>query len=347
MERGNGRSRHPAMVAVVLTALCFSVAGFSMAACDSTSTSGRNPPARPSLTTAPAPAPDDADVSWADRAAPSPPPPSPPPPPPADGPPCRAAQLKATVGRAGAATGHTSFPVRLRNISPDTCVLAGYPADVVGVMASGAEVQLSPEHGSFEGDPGPTANAEPGQVSAVYLNSSDMCSDLLDGRTAHRYFARFRIALPKGGGSVTVTGNHFDTVCGLAVSRFGVPADEYFGPAASPLNVRITAPPYVRAGSTLSYTITLHNPTDATVALDPTASYDEYLTPVHGERGIVEDRYYLNTEAVQAIPAHGSVVFDMRFAVPADMSPRSTVKFGWQMQGGAGPDAATTIDVTS
>jgi len=60
-------------------------------------------------------------------------------------------------------------------------------------------------------------------------------------------------------------------------------------------------------------------------------SYTQYLAIVAGNAptAAVQQRFYLNCAAARHIPAHGSVTFAMRIAVPAGSG---WAKYDWQLQ---------------
>jgi hypothetical protein len=171
------------------------------------------------------------------------------------------------------------------------------------------------------------------------------CAAITNGQ--HRIFPALRFGLPGSAagsttGTVTGSGDGFDTVCGVAVSEFGVTADIPAGPPPSPLTATIASPAAVKAGATLSYQLTLANPQATPYSLDPCPSYVEFLG---GTGGSVSEYYYLNCAAAPTIPAHGSVTFAMELAVPASMQPMTLAKLDWQVQGGAGPAQAAMVTV--
>ena len=53
---------------------------------------------------------------------------------------------------------------------------------------------------------------------------------------------------------------------------------------------------------------------------------------------------YLNCDSVQTIPAHGSVNYEMRLALPDDQ-PTGFAKFGWHLQGDVGPGTGAPLVV--
>jgi hypothetical protein len=224
----------------------FAIAGLA-AGCVASSASpgsvgGRTPqltPAGSSQPATPSSSPELEIVPWVDRSAPAFVDPSPRPYP-ADARPCCPADLSIRVGDIGAGLGNINLPVEFVNSSGSTCLLDGYPT-IGGLSSDGTLMALSASHGSYFGDPGPAANIGPREVAALNISGADACSAALSGE--HRSYPRLRIGLP-GGGSVDVRAGVFDTVCGVWVSRFGVPADEepVPVPSVSPLTAQISAP---------------------------------------------------------------------------------------------------------
>src|SRR5215472_1527436 len=112
--------------------------------------------------------------------------------------------------------------VSFRNHSATACWLDGYPT-IAGVAANGTVTPLHARHGSFFGSPGPSANITPGQTAAINISGGDNCALALDSE--HRVYPELLIGLP-GRRTVDVRGTGFDTICGVSVSPFGVPADQ-------------------------------------------------------------------------------------------------------------------------
>jgi hypothetical protein len=140
----------------------------------------------------------------------------------------------------------------------------------------------------------------------------------------------------------------FDAICGVGVSSFGVPADQPQGPAPSPLTARITGKPAARAGTDLVYLVTLTNPAARPFSLRPCPSYAEFLGGLTGpgaRRNHLVRYYYLNCATVQAVPAHGSVTYQMKLPLPSGLPAGVYVKLDWQIQGGTGPVAVTSVTV--
>jgi hypothetical protein len=259
--------------------------------------------------------------------------------------PCTPADLTVAPGRNGPAAGTVHFQVLFTNRSSAKCWLNGYPASVAGVASDGTVTPLPVVRGGPALDGAPSADIAPAQSAEIDLAAGDGCAAITSGQ--HRIFPTLRFGLPGSApgtttGTVTGSGDGFDTVCGVWISEFGVPADIPAGPPPSPLTATIASPAAVKAGATLSYQLTLANPTAAPYSLDPCPSYAEYLG---GSGGNVARYYDLNCAAVPSIPAHGSVTFQMELPVPASMGSMTLGKLDWQVQGGAGPAQASIVTV--
>jgi len=258
--------------------------------------------------------------------------------------PCRPADLSVSHGTVGYATGNTDVQVYLADHSATACWLDGYPA-IAGVAADGTVTPLHARHGSFFGNPGPSANITPGQTAAINISGGDNCVLALDG--GHRVYPELLIGLP-GGGTVGVHGTGFDAICGVSASSFGVPADQPHGPTPSPLTARITAGPTARAGTDFIYLLTLTNPAARPFPLHPCPSYAEFLGGLTGPgatKSYLAKYYYLNCSTVHAIPAHSSVTYQIKLPLPAGLPAGFYSKLDWQIQGGAGPAVATSLTV--
>jgi hypothetical protein len=284
-------------------------------------------------------------VQWVDRPAPSAAEPSASPQPSPDARPCRPSDLRSEVGQIGLAMGNTKLPVTFVNDSPTPCALVGFPS-LVGITAAGAEERIPVTHGSYFPDPGPPADLVPGGVGTaeVDISGSDACQAAQAGR--HKVYKILRIGLPAGG-SVDVGGGGFDTICGVAVSLFG-------GPTAAttpsvlpdlPLQAEISAPASVAPGSTLAYVVTITNTANSEYALDPCPIFEQFVASGSLSIWVATIRdAYLNCDTVRVIPAHGSVSYEIRLAIPANQ-PAGEAKFGWDLRGDRGPYANAALRV--
>lgn len=264
----------------------------------------------------------------------------------ADARPCRPRDLGVTPGQAGVGLGHTNVQVLFENRSASACLLAGYPT-VAGIGAGGVVTPLAASHGSYFGNPGPTANIAPGQTAAVNVSGADACQAAQGGQ--HVLYRELRIGLPRGG--VIDARVRFDAVCGASVSRFGVPAGLPKVPRPSPLTARITAAATARPGEDFWYKVTLTNPTASAFVLRPCPAYEEYVFPIPPRRQtlrpgqFVVRNCHLNCADAGEIGAHSSVTFQMRLQLPAGLPVGWPAKFVWLMHGG-GPGASAPLRIT-
>ncbi len=245
---------------------------------------------------------------------------------------CTAADLTGRVGGFGLGAGHYTRYLVLTNVSNHACTMSGGPTTIAGIRADGSQATLARAGGEIPDVNliGP-ANLQPGQGAQIALTTAYGCSSLPSCRSAG-YTAvaagiggsgRVRVAFPSG--------QPFTVVNRLKVSTFGVPAP----PRAltSPLDVlsaTIAMPHRLPAGAMASYTVTLHNRSGHPVTLGPCPSYGEFVWPLGTRFGSGVHRYYLNCQAMHAIPAHGSVTFGMLIQVPAKPGQ---AKYGWTLQG--------------
>lgn len=315
--------------------------GIAAPASPSTSPSA-SPSASPSTTST-------SVVPWLDEPASPPPPVSPPPtptPPAPAYPACTAAQLTAKPGQGQGAAGNDITVIALYNVSASNCSLFGYPTSLVGVRADGSKVALHPGHrGMFSEFYTWPADLKPGGIGNVGIMFTMACDAAQrPGANKLTSFTSAILGMP-GGGTVTARAA-FTTTCGVSVTTFGGPPppppmveSPYPGLAA-----HADLPPTAVAGSTLDYTVTLTNTTDHDVALDPCPVYEQGIYGA-GEPVSTPRFYRLNCETVHAVPAHESVRYAMRIAVP-NAPTRTVAKFVWQIEPpGAGPGAGGVVTI--
>ena len=248
--------------------------------------------------------------------------------------PCTPADLSVWPGSNGATAGTARLQVLFTNRSSTTCWLNGYPTSVAGIAGSGAvhtaarmaRWPANRRRPDSEHRLRPVGRNGPIRRRRLHRGPQWPAPDL----PAPAIRPPRRRARNHHGDRDRQRGR-LRTECGLGVSEFGVPADLPVSPAPSPLTATITAPSAARAGTTFSYRVTLNNPASKPFALSHCPSYVEYLG---GAGGNVTRYFYLNCAAAPSIPAHGSVTFQMKLAVPASMKSMSSAKLDWQIQGG-------------
>lgn len=218
------------------------------------------------------------------------------------------------------------------NTSSAPCLLAGVPTVIAtgpglsayrlpsippGQDSGGITAQMTEQMGS-------------GQLTQLWISDPVSCAanPTGGGAQAGGPYTTLRIFLP-GGGSAVVTGLALHSACGVFVSRF------YRVPVTVPLplspleklTVAMTLPATVRAGDLLSYVVTLTNPTAQPISLSPCPGY---LESGRGGGVVIKEEYALNCAPVPAIPAGGSVRFQMKLQVPAS-APAGTLALSWML----------------
>ncbi len=265
-------------------------------------------------------------VAWVDR--PAPPYTAPPPaavPYTTAAPACRADQIHASGAAIGFATGNVDERFTFTNISRSSCLLAGFPA-VTAQAPNGHRLHprgVPAPGGTFFGQLAPAA-IPPGRHVYLDLTTEDVSCTL--GRPVVYRDLTFR--LPNGRRLITQT--RLTRFCGhWRMSRFGLPqrttADLPPRPGSvDSLRVIISLPPTARPGATLRYLVTLANPSDTAVRLDPCPTYTEAVASIHR---YLHRAFFLNCDAVPVIAPGLRVRYAMRLRLPTMASgprPNST-----------------------
>lgn len=259
--------------------------------------------------------------------------------------PCTAAELTGTLGESGLGAGSYTQYVALTDSGSRPCSLWGRPSRVLGRRTDGRWVTL-PAAAAPSDLTGP-ANLLPRRAAQVALvTAAAICPSGAASCARTRYTA---VALGIGRtGLVRVSltrGQPFSVASGamIGVSQFGVPPSPQ-PRTSSPLDVltvSATLPHRLAARTTVTYTVTLHNPAGRPVPLRPCPSYAEWIQPTGPREQPPASnihRYYLDCRPAPVVPAHGSVIFAMRIAVPAISGRARQGKWGWVLQG-------TTVEI--
>ena len=247
--------------------------------------------------------------------------------------PCTASKLSVTAEFVGAAAGNLSHPFVLTNTGTETCVLQGYPTRVEG-WQDGRWQQLNFTKGTFfiQEDPTPSpAELAPGGHAELIIGTSDHCNGGDVG--VSKLYSRFLITLQD-----QTSLDLFESInafCGLDVSSFHLlPIPESSSPMPTPgplnaLHFQMHAPTTATAGTTLSYTVTVSNPTGADIAFDPCPTWQTLIdNPVPD--GMIQISGPLDCAATPSVPAHGSVTLQMHVDVPRAAGHG---KFVWWLTG--------------
>lgn len=283
---------------------------------------------------------------------------------PAGTPPCGAGQLEATGTSGGAATSHVNLPVILRNRGASACFLEGY-ADVSVVDASGsvlAQAVGAAGRGTFFQD-GPavpvlmgpnTSPLTPGERPQWWGDPGQAWMNVEWYDCRHRQSVRTFVDLPAGGGRISAPFAFkapYSPICDtpghgadsgllrgpISPSGFAWPPT----PNLLAVAISISAPTSIHRGSSFRYTVALRNVSPAPYGLDPCPDYVEVL----GAKEAASS-YQLNCSPVGVVPPGGRVVFEMRLAAPASLTPGMT-RLAWMLLDGrlASPMATTTVNV--
>ncbi|WP_327040147.1 hypothetical protein OG400_19835 [Micromonospora ureilytica] len=268
--------------------------------------------------------------------------------------PCRAEQLTGRLttwtrpGTGGetprgfdAAIGKLIGEVDVRNSSKVECTLQGEVP--TKMLAGGREIPMLYTHGiNEEGRTRVVAVPAGGHASLRLDWSGPFCQTVKGslelaielphdgGRLRAPVTADERPGCPRGEGvNPRVRGT-------LSASAFTEPVT-VSKPPSSPLEkltVAVQGPTTAVAGSRLTFRVTLGNPTDGALALDPCPGYlMERFTLGDATNDAVNSAqlYRLNCRALTQVPAGGSAVFEMVAEVPASMRVGRELTVTWKL----------------
>ncbi|MFE0531187.1 hypothetical protein ACFW0V_26660 [Micromonospora parva] len=266
--------------------------------------------------------------------------------------PCRAEQLTGRLtswtrpGTGGekprgfdAAIGKLIGEVDVRNSSKEECTLQGEVPTTM--LMGGREVPMLYTHGINEEGRTRVVAVPPGGHASLRLDwSGPFCQPL--------GLLELAIELPHDGGTLRAPvtaderpgcpqgeGVNPRARATLSASGFTEPV-AVSEPPSSPLDqltVAVLGPPTAAAGSRVSFRVTLGNPTDGPLALDPCPAYlMERFSLGDATNDAVNSAqlYRLNCRALTQIPAGGSAVFEMVAEVPASMRAGRELTVTWK-----------------
>lgn len=273
-------------------------------------------------------------------------------------PPCRAAQLEAAqVGQNGA-TGHLDTPITLRNRGTAACTLDGY-ADLRIVDSGGrvlAQAVGSTGRGTFfdSGSPQPVlmqpgTPALPATPDASGFGSTGQALVNVEWADCKGPIAQTAtLDLPASGGRLVVP---FVRKAPYSPACDGQPGfGPYLGrgpflaippqPVRYKLEAQIAAPAQARAGTTLTYYVTLSNRGPVAYTFNPCPVYFESFSGVKSDT-----MFALNCAPAGTLAVDASVTFEMRIDIPATLSGPAELTWNpFGLEGAAGP-ASASIDI--
>ena len=259
-----------------------------------------------------------------------------------DAPRCLANQLSIGKPEGNGATGMTFTTLPLRNISDAPCLLVGRPTRVAAQAAGKPDVVatngLNLDSGGVGGD------LQPGKSGYLTVETDRDC----DARYATpntfptNNYTSLAITLPSG--TTLDVPLQLDVECGLKTGGLGVDQP----PPTEPVDTRtdlqptIDAPDTVTAGQTLTYVVTLTNPTGSAISLAHCPGYVEWMGTDSG--GVAKESLGLNCSTVDEIAAGKSVRYEMKLDLPAD-APPGPLMLRWMLEAGDAPQASSTVTV--
>jgi len=247
---------------------------------------------------------------------------------------CRAADLQIRVGRDGAFHGWAAQELVLTNTAGDACALAG-PLAGAAVLDAGGERALAGSAGAAAH----RLDLAPGQTARMLVGTPGACAGAGNPVVA----SSLRLAFDTGE-TAAVSGVWLNVECGaprtVLFSADAIPAAAV---PASGLRATLTAPSSVGRGRTLSYVVTLANPTANTITLGSCPSYTEWLGS--GPSVGISRTLRLNCGAAPRLGPGQSVAFEMRLSVPQN-STLGPAKLSWHLEVPDGAGAGTTIGVS-
>lgn len=247
------------------------------------------------------------------------------------------AQTAKVVGANGAA-GTQIQTIALSVVGTRRCTLAGSPTLLV---RDGSGNLFTPPSDRNFPPPYPAgqepATVDPGEAALVTIDTSLSCN----GGIGDRVFTE--VYLKVGAGRVRVDQLRLDYTCdAVSVGRWYRPTGQQEAPAPltdAGITASIQAPASVAAGGRLEYVVTLANPNDSAVDLNPCPVYRQTF---YKSSALLT----LNcTQGPTSLAAHSSVSYAMRIQVP-DYAPAGPAPLSWEIEEARGATATVTTQVT-
>jgi hypothetical protein len=265
-------------------------------------------------------------------------------------PPCRADDLESiwpdagyTFSDAANESDATGLAVLVRNVGPHTCSLTGYP-QVQGIDIDGKPTGSPADHGVYLRAVNlghQPAVIDPGEPAKIILSTATAGCDgpVRDVRGAE--------VLLDNGFQFTIKNAWLRGTCQLKVSAWG--EVETLKRRFWALEAKLLAPPVVKAGAELVYTVELINVTAASVPLDQCPVFTQVLgIDERFEMDEIDSLYHLTHRlncSVNAIGPRGAIRYQMKMPIPEGFPPGKTFVY-WFVEEGQHPSAMTAVTVT-
>jgi len=251
--------------------------------------------------------------------------------------PCNGSDVSAKVESSQGA-GQTTLVIvyDLTNVSRTTCLLGGFPTSVVATEPGLPPVAAARTR--LKQDP-PEGNIAPGKfgILVVYAPLCGAVEPPPPATLPRRVYHRLVVSLP-GGGQTVVNGS-LDLSCGgISVDPLGV-RQPVFRAWYSPLKIDVSIPASVNAGTTMTYVVTLTNPTADPIRINPCPGYIETAT---GKDINIVETHTLNCNRLREIPANSSIRYEMRMHIPHN-TPTGAAVVSWTFAAPESPLGVTKL----
>lgn len=242
--------------------------------------------------------------------------------------PCASNDLEIVAGQQGARKGFATQEVLMTNRGTEACHVLGAPT--VQLIPKNTAPQTLATHPNASSNVHDRAELAPGDTAVMLIETPGSCDAAI--HQARRVNTQLKVA-PFGGGSRTLDGVHVDTLCGnasilyLQIVHAEPPSQHLLSQLVGTLDV----PKASRSGNLLHYTVTLTNPTDHVVSLEPCPTYTQSL---YANGASASTSFLLNCNANRnQIAPRASVRFSMQLDIPTNFSA-ANAKLSWTLEGG-------------
>lgn len=250
---------------------------------------------------------------------------------------CLASDLSATTDGGGGAAGSWRIPVTITNTGAG-CALDLTSTDFGFVGTDGTHRTFGAIQPALTAVPAPVL--ESGGTLKLNAGLSEACSAGAAVTGSVKAYLKF------AGTAVALAGNELpadEAACVADPAPAGQveqvdPQQDPTGPLTT-LRATVAVPASAGPGSTMTYTVTLANPTTTAVPLTPYPVYSEMVNANGVKTGAT---YQLNCDGLSQIAPGKSATFQMMLSIP-DTAPQGVAKLGWSISNGAAVGAPVTI----
>lgn len=238
--------------------------------------------------------------------------------------PCEVGDIAIELGRTGAWHGASTQGVELRNVSGNTCILRTPPGLLVVDSGVATPVGVNRRLLPLTLNAGETATALVAAPMSCQVSGRPQVAD------------EFNVTATYLEGIVTLEEAYIPMACGTPVlDTWYDSVDTAATDSLARLDANATVPASFSEGIPATYTVTLKNPTTATISLDSCPSYRQ---TVSGSETFVNDVLRLNCDGVPKIGPGEELTFEMQVTLPTG-TPPGPAKLGWHLEV---PGGATT-----